>query len=145
MLFLFKITCVTHLTVNIFVPTNKVHVMNNRFRAIFEIIRTGHWITDSVTKELKEYDIYEPQFNVLRILKGAKGKPVSVNTILESMIQRSSNITRIVDKLSAKGLVERTLSENDRRKMDHHYHQRGRRIIAEIKQKGSCISRTNGK
>lgn len=93
--------------------------MNNKYlEAIFEIIRTGHWITDSVSKELKEFDIYEPQFNVLRILRGAKGKPISVNTILESMVQRSSNVTRIVDKLAAKGLVQRTLSKEDRRKMD---------------------------
>ena len=92
--------------------------MNNYFEAVFEIIRTGHWITDSVSKELKEFDIYEPQFNVLRILRGAKGKPVSVNAILERMVQRSSNVTRIVDKLALKGLVTRTLCPDDRRKMD---------------------------
>jgi len=92
--------------------------MSVYFEAIFEIIRTGHWLTDSVSRELKEFDIYEPQFNVLRILRGAKGKPISANAILEKMVQRSSNITRIVDKLTAKGLVERTLSTNDRRKMD---------------------------
>lgn len=92
--------------------------MKNYYNAVFQLIKTGHSITDGVTKELKEFDIYEPQFNVLRILKGAQGKPVSVNTILESMIQRSSNVTRIVDKLEAKGLVERTLCGSDRRKMD---------------------------
>ncbi len=92
--------------------------MNNYFEAVYEIIRTGHWITDSVSKELKEFDVYEPQYNVLRILRGAKGKSISVNTILENMVQRSSNVTRIVDKLETKGLVERTLSAEDRRKMD---------------------------
>jgi len=92
--------------------------MKNYLEAIHEIIKTGHWITDSVSKELKEYDIYEPQYNVLRILRGAKGTPISVNTILEQMVQRSSNVTRIVDKLTQKGLVERTLSVEDRRKMD---------------------------
>jgi len=92
--------------------------MNVYFEAVFQIIKTGHWLTDSVSRELKQFDIYEPQFNVLRILRGAKGKPVSANAILEKMLQRSSNITRIVDKLTAKGLVERTLSISDRRKMD---------------------------
>jgi len=92
--------------------------MKGYLEAIHEIIKTGHWITDSVSKELKEFDIYEPQYNVLRILRGAKGRPISVNTILEQMVQRSSNVTRIVDKLTQKGLVERTLSEEDRRKMD---------------------------
>jgi len=101
-----------------FVPTYNVLVMNNYFETVYEIIRTGHWITDSITKELKEYGIYEPQYNVLRILRASNGKPISVNIILENMVQRSSNVTRIVDKLEIKGLVERTLSEEDRRKMD---------------------------
>lgn len=92
--------------------------MNSYFEAIGEIIRTGHWITDSVSKELKEFGIHEPQYNVLRILRGAKGKPISVNTILENMVQRSSNVTRIVDRLENKGLVIRSLSAEDRRKMD---------------------------
>lgn len=90
----------------------------NYFKTVHEIIRTGHWVTDSISKELKEFDIYEPQYNVLKILDSVKGKPISVNTILENMVQRSSNVSRIVDKLSAKGFVERTLSFQDRRKMD---------------------------
>ena len=92
--------------------------MNNYFITIHQIIRTGHWITDSVTRVLKEFGIYEPQYNVLRILRAAKGEPTSVNAILDNMVQRSSNVTRIVDKLEVKGLVERTLCSEDRRKMD---------------------------
>ncbi len=92
---------------------NKIY--NN---TVFELIKTGHWLTESVSRELKEHDIYEPQFNVLRILKGAKGTPLSVNTILDRMLQKSSNVTRIIDKLESKGLVERTLCPKDRRKMD---------------------------
>ncbi|PCE63918.1 MarR family winged helix-turn-helix transcriptional regulator [Sediminicola luteus] len=88
------------------------------YEAVMEIIKTGHWITHRVSQELREFDIYEPQFNVLRILRGAKGKPLSVNTILERMLQKSSNVTRIVDKLEGRGLVERTLCSTDRRKMD---------------------------
>ncbi len=109
--------------------------MNGYYEAIMEIIRTGHWITDSVSRELKEFDIYEPQFNVLRILAGAKGKPVSVNTILENMVQRSSNVTRIVDKLESKGLVERTLCAEDRRKMDIIITDKGLRLLKRLNAK----------
>ncbi len=109
--------------------------MNLYFEAIQEIIKTGHWITDSVSKELKEYDIYEPQYNVLRILRGAKGVPVSVNTILEQMVQRSSNVTRIVDKLTQKGLVERVLSEEDRRKMDISITPEGAELLKKLDNK----------
>lgn len=88
------------------------------FSAIFQIISTGHWITDQVTKELKEFDISEPQFNVLRILKGSIGTPLTVESIQKRMIQKSSNITRIIDKLLSKGFVERKECVENRRKMD---------------------------
>lgn len=90
----------------------------NYFSAIFQIISTGHWITDQVTKELKEFDISEPQFNVLRILKGSVGTPLTVEAIQKRMIQKSSNITRIIDKLLSKDFVERKECPENRRKMD---------------------------
>lgn len=93
--------------------------MNNYyFSAIYQIITTGHWITDQVTKELKEFGISEPQFNVLRILKGAKGSPLTVETIQKGMVQKNSNITRLIDKLLTKGLVDRKECAENRRKMD---------------------------
>ncbi len=88
------------------------------FQTIYQIIRTGHWITDQVSKELKEFGITEPQYNVLRILRGAKGQPVSVQKILDCMVQGSSNVTRIVDKLLLKGFAERKECPSNRRKMD---------------------------
>ncbi len=109
--------------------------MNNYFETVYEIIRTGHWVTDSISKELKEFDIYEPQYNVLKILNSAKGKPISVNTILENMVQRSSNVSRIVDKLNAKGLVERTLSFQDRRKMDIIITEEGIELLKKLDRK----------
>ncbi len=106
--------------------------MNDYFIAVFEIIRTGHWITDQVSKELKEFGIYEPQYNVLRILRGATGKPVSVNNILEKMVQPSSNVTRIVDKLAARGLVDRQLCPDDRRKMDITITEAGKELLKKL-------------
>ena len=106
--------------------------MNNYFSTIHEIIRTGHWITDSISKELKEFGIYEPQYNVLRVLNDANGTAISVNTILDHMVQRSSNVTRIVDKLESKGLVERRLSLEDRRKMDILITKEGMLLLKEL-------------
>ena len=93
--------------------------MNNRyFQAIYQIITTGHWITAQVGKQLKVHGMTEPQFNVLRILRGAKGAPITVQEILENMVQQSSNVTRIVDKLLTMELVERKECPTNRRKMD---------------------------
>ncbi|MCI4666743.1 MAG: MarR family transcriptional regulator [Bacteroidia bacterium] len=104
-------------------------------QAIFEIIRTGHWFTDEVNKSLKEFGVTEPQFNVLRILRGAKGRPVSVGEILENMLQSSSNITRLVDKLIAKGYVKRTECPTNRRKMDITITEDGLNILEKLDEK----------
>ena len=88
------------------------------YQAVWEIIKMGHSITDEVTTVLKAYDATEPQFNVLRILRGAKGKPMSVSAIQDEMVQKSSNITRIVDRLIKKNLVSRKECPTNRRKMD---------------------------
>ena len=90
----------------------------NYFQTIHQIIITGHWITDEVGKALKEFGITEPQYNVLRILSRANGQPITVGKISDGMIQRSSNVTRIIDKLLFKGLVYRQECPTHRRKMD---------------------------
>ena len=93
-------------------------MINKYFQSIFKIIKTGHWITDQVSQELKEFDTTEPQYNVLRILRGKKGEPITVLEIQEEMVQRTSNVTRIIDKLLTKKLVERKECPTNRRKMD---------------------------
>lgn len=107
--------------------------MNNvYFQTIYQIIRTGHWITDQVSHVLKPFGITEPQYNVLRTLQAAKGKPLTVQKILERMVQRSSNITRIVDKLLIKGYVERKECPSNRRKMDITITEAGLTILAKL-------------
>lgn len=95
-----------------------IEMSGKYYQTVHQIISTGHSITDRIGRELKEFDITEPQFNVLRTLKGAKGQPLTVQEILDKMVQRSSNVTRIVDKLIAKGYVERCECPTNRRKMD---------------------------
>ncbi len=110
-------------------------MINSYYEAIIEIIRTGHWITDQVAVELKEFDISEPQFNVLRILKGRKGEPISVQEIQCEMVQRSSNVTRIIDKLLSKGLVERRECSSNRRKMDITITDKGADLLKKLNKK----------
>jgi DNA-binding MarR family transcriptional regulator len=87
-------------------------------RALLNLLFTGSWVTDEITFVLKPFDISTQQFNVLRILKGMKGKPSSLQTIQGRMINKMSNTTRLVDKLIKKGFVEREQCETNRRKVD---------------------------
>ncbi|MEQ9402423.1 MAG: MarR family transcriptional regulator [Cyclobacteriaceae bacterium] len=103
--------------------------------AIDQIIRTGHWITDQVSAELKEFDISEPQYNVLRVLKVRSGEPITVQKIQDKMVQRTSNVTRIIDKLLDKGLVNRKECPSNRRKMDITITAMGEELLSQLNAK----------
>lgn len=101
-------------------------------KAIGHIIKTGHWITDQVNQELKETGISEPQYNVLRILKEKNGQPITVQEIQHGMVQRTSNVTRIIDKLIEKGLVRRDICPTNRRKMDNTLTNNGNKLLKQL-------------
>jgi len=107
-----------------------VNINANYLKAIHQLICAGHWITDMVGQELKEFGITEPQFNLLRILHGQKGMPITVRDIQCRMVQRTSNVTRIVDRLLDKGLVDRKECPNNRRKMDITITEKGNKRLA---------------
>ena len=102
------------------------------FETILKILVTGSKVVDQVNQTLKPFDISEPQFNVLRILRGQKGKPITVFEIQRRMIQRSSNVTRLLDKLLAKKLVSRSICEQNRRKMDIAITSKGLKLLKEL-------------
>lgn len=82
------------------------------------IMYTANWINELMGDALKPYDISLQQFNVLRILRGQKGKPANLSTIQERMVSKMSNTTRLVDKLIKKELVTRIICPSNRRKVD---------------------------
>src|SRR5680860_382162 len=87
-------------------------------RLIISLFSTTSWATEQISEVLKPYEISLPQFNVLRILRGQKGKPANLSTIQERMVNKMSNTTRLVDKLISKSLVERITCEKNRRKVE---------------------------
>ena len=101
-------------------------------RAELNVIFTGAWLSDRFDQLLKPFGISEQQYNVLRILRGQKGKPANLFTIQERMVHRMSNATRLVEKLRLKGYVERKICKENRRKIDVTITQKGLDLIAEI-------------
>src|SRR6476619_4698380 len=67
------------------------------------------------SKELKKYGLTSEQFNVLRILKGKHPEQMCVRDVVEKMIEKNSNVPRIIDRLELKKLVKRSTSPNDKR------------------------------
>ena len=87
---------------------------NEWVKALINIKYTSAYLDKIADKILKPYNISEPQYNILRILRGA-GKEITVNTVKERMIQKSPNSTRLMDKLCDKNLINRVRCESDRR------------------------------
>jgi DNA-binding MarR family transcriptional regulator len=64
---------------------------------------------------LRTEDLTFPQYNVLRILRGAGRERPSCGAIAERMVTRDSDLTRLLDRLEERGLVKRARDDNDRR------------------------------
>jgi len=95
-------------------------IKSNKFRnemhkAGLNILYTAWWLKTIMSKELKEYGLTHEQYNVLRILKGKHPECICVKEIACRMIEKSSNVPRIIDRLETKKLVKRTSSSGDKR------------------------------
>ena len=73
--------------------------MDNSKKVILNIMYTQSVITENFNDVLKPYEISGEQYNVLRILRGQKGNPANMCVIQERMLAKTSNTTRLVDKL----------------------------------------------
>ena len=82
------------------------------------MLMAGNKAEQYLNATLKPFDISLQQFNVLRILRGRKGKPANLQTVQKRMIHKMSNTTRLVDKLIIKKLVVRKTCEENRRKIE---------------------------
>lgn len=101
-------------------------------KTVINIMYTSRIIEEGVSAVLKPYDLTIPQYNVMRILRGQKGKPANLSTIQERMIDKSSNTTRLVDKLIHKGWVKRSVCEENRRKVEILITSSGLEILKEL-------------
>jgi len=91
---------------------------NTYHRLAINLIYTSNWLMYKQLDLFREYGITTQQYNVLRILRGQYPKPIRVNAIAERMLDKTSNASRLVDKLLTKGLLERNECPNDRRAVD---------------------------
>ncbi|MBD0852395.1 MarR family winged helix-turn-helix transcriptional regulator [Maribacter arenosus] len=87
-------------------------------RTIIHFMLVANTINEQMAQALKPFDVSIQQFNVLRILRGQKGKPANLSTINERMVTKMSNTTRLVDKLILKEYVERNTCPSNRRKIE---------------------------
>jgi DNA-binding MarR family transcriptional regulator len=63
----------------------------------------------------KQFGLSLPQYNVLRILRGAQGEDLPCHEVGRRMLKRVPDVTRLLDRLEQRALIERWRCEEDRR------------------------------
>ena len=84
-------------------------------KAALNIMYTAYQVKTFVSQTLKDFGLTPEQYNVLRILKGKYPDQMCVRDVSQRMIERSSNVPRIIDRLEIKKLVKRSQSGDDKR------------------------------
>ena len=101
-------------------------------KAYINLLYTSNWLEQEQSNIFKPFGITLPQYNVLRILRGQHPKPATVSLLIERMLDKTSNASRIVDKLEVKGLVTRKQCPNDRRTVDVLITDKGLALLKEM-------------
>lgn len=90
---------------------------NELHKAQVNVLFSAAWIKTNSLQAFKPFQLTQEQFNVLRILRGQYPNAICMMDIASRMIERNSNVTRIVEKLLAKNLAERLKSDLDKREV----------------------------
>ena len=95
-------------------------IQSNKFKnevqkAGLNIMYTAWWLKTLSCKELKDFGLTHEQYNVLRILKGKHPEQMCVKDIAGRMMEKNSNVPRILDRLVEKKLAKRTQGTADAR------------------------------
>jgi len=99
---------------------------------VVAILKSADRLRRRAEAMLAPHDVTLQQFNVLRILRGAKPEGLCTLTIAERMIEETPGITRLIDRLEKKGLVRRVRSEEDRRQVWCRITPAGERVLARL-------------
>ncbi|MBC7846421.1 MAG: MarR family transcriptional regulator [Flavobacterium sp.] len=106
--------------------------MENSKKIILNVMYTQNILAEKFNEILKPYEISGEQYNVLRILRGQKGNPANMCVIQERMLAKTSNTTRLVDKLLLKNFVTREVCPVNRRKIEVSITQKGLDVLKEL-------------
>lgn len=107
-----------------------------KIKAMLNVMYTSNHLSSAHNDFFKPFGISPQQYNILRILKGAK-KPMKVQEVKNRMIERSPNLTRLTDKLCDKELIVRIPFPTDRRVVLVEITSKGLDLLSQIQPEDS--------
>lgn len=109
-------------------------------KAVINLIYTANWLQNKHHSFFKAYGITGQQFNILRVLKGQFPKSISATAIKSRMLDQNSDVSRLLDRLQKKGLIERRICPRDKRASDVFITKAGIDLLKVIDQKDDEIN-----
>jgi DNA-binding MarR family transcriptional regulator len=105
---------------------------NEYQKMIINLLFTSGWLELKHAGNLKPYGISSQQFNILRILRGQYPNPATINLLIDRMLDKNSNASRLVEKLRLKKLVDRATCPEDRRAVNVIITKKGLDLLEEL-------------
>src|SRR5687767_7933052 len=106
-----------------------------RHKAVINLIYTANWLQAKHQSFFKEFGITGQQFNILRILKGQFPQSISATEIKSRMLDRNSDVSRLLDRLEAKNLITKKTCPVDKRASDIFIAEAGLELLKSIEKK----------
>jgi len=91
---------------------------NVQQKAILNILFTSNWIQNKQKEFFEPFGITGQQYNILRILRGQHPNLISGAEIKSRMLDKNSDVSRLLDRLIGKNLVSKSQCPNDKRASD---------------------------
>ena len=101
-------------------------------KAVINLIYTSNWLQNLQQEFFKSFGITGQQFNILRILKGQSPGSISGTEIKSRMLDRNSDVSRLLDRLASKNLITKQTCPNDKRASDVRITAEGLALLNEI-------------
>lgn len=105
---------------------------NVRRKMIVDVIHTANLLDVRISELLKGFALTHSQFNILRILNGVYPDHLAVKEVRNRMVFPNSDTSRLLDRMLAKGLIDRKECPSDRRKSDVSIAKKGVELLQEI-------------
>jgi DNA-binding MarR family transcriptional regulator len=105
---------------------------NEYHKLVVNLMYTYGWLNALQLARFKPYGISPQQYNILRILRGQYPNPATINLLIDRMLDKNSNASRLVEKLRVKKLVERTTCPDDRRAVNVLITKKGLELLKEL-------------
>ena len=108
-------------------------------KAVLNLIYTTSWMQGKQKDIFKTFNITLQQFNILRILRGQHPSSTSATEIKSRMLDKNSDVSRLLDRLLAKKVITKRVSPNDKRAADVNLTEEGLELLKAIDKKQSQI------